>query len=236
MAKRLLNDHFSRLAKAKGYVARSSFKLLEIQERFRVVRPGAHVLDLGCAPGAWLQVACQSLGKKSGFVLGLDIQACPVPRSFCDDRVRILQADARELRPVDLVSMHSVHSAAASSWSGGFHAVLSDMCHSTVGNSAADVLRSLELAQTAAAIAVGDREERDKKASLEEMYSTGPAGGRPGVLLPGGHFVVKLLQGSGSQEFAQELRQHFAKVTWVQPAATRQESREMYLVGLNRRH
>ncbi len=103
-------------------------------------------------------------------------QACPVPRSFCDDRVRILQADARELRPVDLVSMHSVHSAAVSPWSGGFHAVLSDMCHSTVGNSAADVLRSLELAQTAAAIAVGDREERDEKESLEEWYSTGPAG------------------------------------------------------------
>lgn len=58
---------------------------------------------------------------------------------------------------------------------------------------------------------------------------------RPGVLLQGGHFVVKLLQGTGSQEFARQLQQHFAKVSRVQPEATRQESREMYLVGLGRK-
>lgn len=57
----------------------------------------------------------------------------------------------------------------------------------------------------------------------------------PGVLLPGGHFVVKLLQGTGSQEFALQLQRHFTEVSWVQPKATRHESREMYLVGLNRR-
>lgn len=55
-----------------------------------------------------------------------------------------------------------------------------------------------------------------------------------GVLLAGGHLVVKLLQGSGSQEFAAQLRRQFTKVSWVQPKATRQESREMYLVGLDR--
>ena len=47
--------------------------------------------------------------------------------------------------------------------------------------------------------------------------------------------MVKLLQGAGSQDFAQQLQRHFTKVSWVQPKATRQESREMYLVGLNRR-
>lgn len=59
-----------------GYVARSAYKLLEMQERYKLVRRGSRVLDLGCVPGAWLQVACQNLGPRSagGMVLGIDIQ------------------------------------------------------------------------------------------------------------------------------------------------------------------
>lgn len=58
--------------------------------------------------------------------------------------------------------------------------------------------------------------------------------GRSGVLLPGGHLVLKLLHGSGSEELCAQLKRHFEKVSWVQPKATRQESREMYLVGIRR--
>ena len=58
--------------------------------------------------------------------------------------------------------------------------------------------------------------------------------GRPGVLLPGGSFVVKLLQGAGCGEYQRALRAHFRRVAWVQPRATRSESREMYLVGVGR--
>ncbi|CAL8462409.1 g1942 [Coccomyxa elongata] len=242
MARRVLTDHFFLKAKAQGYVARSAFKLLEIQQRFRVVKSGAHVLDIGCAPGAWLQVACQSLSKKGGFVLGLDIQPCATPKQFCDHRVHTLQADAREVRAAELVSMLPVQSETASAGPRGFHVVLSDMCHNTVGNSAADVVRSMELARSAAALAVGedgaDGEEPDAgKVQPKKLHEGGPAGSQewPGVLLPGGHFVVKLLQGTGSQEFALQLQRHFTKVSWVQPKATRQESREIYLVGLNRR-
>ncbi|KAK9906622.1 hypothetical protein WJX75_005154 [Coccomyxa subellipsoidea] len=98
MAKRILNDHFSRQAKAKGYVARSALKLLEIQQHFRIVKPGAQVLDLGCSPGAWLQVVCQSLGNRDGFVLGLDIQPCEVPKTFCDHRRSCTTHAQEELR------------------------------------------------------------------------------------------------------------------------------------------
>jgi hypothetical protein len=58
--------------------------------------------------------------------------------------------------------------------------------------------------------------------------------GRPGVLLPGGSFVVKLLQGAGSDDFHLRLRPHFRRLAWVQPKATRPESREMYVVGVQR--
>ncbi len=62
-------------------------------------------------------------------------------------------------------------------------------------------------------------------------------GGLPkqGLLLPEGHLVAKLLQGEGSDAMAKDLRKHFRKVAWMQPKATRSESREMYLVALGRK-
>jgi len=57
-----VTDFFSKEAKRLGFVARSSFKLQEMQTKFGVIKKGGTVLDLGCHPGAWLQVACQSLG------------------------------------------------------------------------------------------------------------------------------------------------------------------------------
>lgn len=96
---RRLNDHFSQQAKGEGYVARSAYKLLEIQQKHKIIPPGGKVLDLGCHPGAWLQVACQSIGPKTrgGMVLGVDIQATRAPPRYCDERVKIVQADVREI-------------------------------------------------------------------------------------------------------------------------------------------
>jgi 23S rRNA U2552 (ribose-2'-O)-methylase RlmE/FtsJ len=69
-------DFFYREAQRLGYVARSAFKLLQIQKQYKLIKPGSSVLDLGCAPGAWLQVACQSLGplRSGGIVVGMDIK------------------------------------------------------------------------------------------------------------------------------------------------------------------
>lgn len=64
---------------------------------------GSKVLDLGCSPGAWLQVSCQEIGprERGGLVLGVDLQPVQVPEKYCDDRVHVMQADARTLRPED---------------------------------------------------------------------------------------------------------------------------------------
>ena len=59
---REIHDHFFQQAKREGYVARSAYKLKEIQERRKIIHRGDRVLDLGCAPGAWLQVANESIG------------------------------------------------------------------------------------------------------------------------------------------------------------------------------
>lgn len=195
----------------EGYVARSAYKLLEIQNKHKIIRPGGSVCDLGCHPGAWLQVACQALGpvKKGGLVLGVDIQATNVPVKHCDERVKIFQADARTLG-MDFWVQQCPQ---------GFDAVLSDMCHFTHGNSVVDSFKSLELARTALDIA-------NISTDMEQVkYS---------VLRPGGSLVMKILQGQGTQEFAKELKSYFGRVVWHRPKATRNESKEVFLLGLNK--
>jgi len=64
-------DHFRKLAHEEGYRSRSSYKLKELNKAYRVIGPGSYVLDLGCAPGGWTQVAVQLAGNK-GKVMGID--------------------------------------------------------------------------------------------------------------------------------------------------------------------
>ncbi|PSC74281.1 ribosomal RNA methyltransferase mitochondrial isoform X1 [Micractinium conductrix] len=220
---RVLEDTFFKQAKAKGYVARSAFKLQEIQQKHKLISPGGAVLDLGCHPGAWLQVACESLGptKRGGRVIGVDIQETRRPDKFCDDRVEIVQADARELGP-EFWALHCP---------GGVDVVLSDMCHFTLGNSVADAFKSLDLARTAWGIATGG----DNAASAEEQLELPWGAPGRGVLKPGGSLVMKILQGTGTQEFAAELRRDFTKVAWHRCKATRSESKEIFLLGLKRK-
>ncbi len=69
-------DAYWRKAKQEGYRSRAAYKLLELQKRFRVVRKGQRVLDLGCAPGGWLQVLAEAVGS-SGRVVGVDLELVP---------------------------------------------------------------------------------------------------------------------------------------------------------------
>jgi 23S rRNA (uridine2552-2'-O)-methyltransferase len=66
-------DQFYKLAKAKGYRSRASFKLLQANRSYRFIKHGRNVVDLGAAPGGWLQIAQEAVGE-SGFVLGVDKQ------------------------------------------------------------------------------------------------------------------------------------------------------------------
>ena len=75
---RQLNDPFVKEAKIKGFRSRSAFKLLEIDNKFNLLKKGYNVLDLGSAPGGWCQVAAQKVGVKSSenLVVGLDLKQC----------------------------------------------------------------------------------------------------------------------------------------------------------------
>jgi 23S rRNA (uridine2552-2'-O)-methyltransferase len=88
-------DHYYRLAKEEGYRARSAYKLLQINEKFHIIKRGDRVVDLGAAPGGWLQVAAKLSG---GIVVGVDIEEIlPIPG------VVTIQADITEERTMELV-------------------------------------------------------------------------------------------------------------------------------------
>ena len=83
-------DHFHQRAKREGYRSRAAYKLLEIQRSQRLLRPGHRVIDLGCWPGGWLQVAAEAVGPQ-GRIVGVDLAAIDPPLenenviAFCAD-------------------------------------------------------------------------------------------------------------------------------------------------------
>ncbi|MEC9103926.1 MAG: RlmE family RNA methyltransferase, partial [Pseudomonadota bacterium] len=84
---RQLNDPYVQRAQAEGYRGRAAYKIMEIDDKFRFLVPGARVVDLGCAPGGWMQVAVPRInalgekrGKSVGRIIGVDLQEVePLP-------------------------------------------------------------------------------------------------------------------------------------------------------------
>jgi 23S rRNA (uridine2552-2'-O)-methyltransferase len=130
-------DAFTKAAKAKGYPARSVFKLEEIDRRVRLFRPGQRVLDLGAAPGSWSMYAAQKIGT-AGKLLAIDLAEMTLPEA---PGVRVARGDALSLANEDLALF------------APYDVVLSDMAPSTTGSKVADQARSFELFLRAVAIA-----------------------------------------------------------------------------------
>ncbi|KAL3681396.1 hypothetical protein R1sor_024352 [Riccia sorocarpa] len=217
-------DFFFREAKRLNFVARSAFKLLEIQKKYGIITRGAAVLDLGCAPGAWLQVACQSLGPlaKGGAVVGVDIKKVKVPSHHCDERVQTLSADVLKVDPRDL--------AKRSPGGLGFSVILSDMCPSVSGISSRDAALSVELGMCTLNLAFSDNPGEPPPENNILPVPTS----KEGLLIPGGSVVIKLLEGEDSRELLQLCKSRFKTTTWFRPKATRPTSREIYLIGKGR--
>lgn len=132
-------DRFFQRAKQEGLRARSAYKLEEIQRRFRILRPGGRVLDLGAAPGAWCQIAAREVGP-TGLVLGVDLE----PIAGLPTPVRTWVADAFAPELLDKLRAE-----------GGapYDAVLSDLAPKTSGVRGTDEARSLALAERAIELA-----------------------------------------------------------------------------------
>ena len=134
---RQLNDPYVTEAKSRGLRSRAAFKLMQLDEKFGLLRPGMRVVDLGAAPGGWSQVAAERVkaGKGAGKVVAVDIN----PLEPMAD-VAVLQADMREDAALDAVSR---------ALDGRADLVMSDMAAPSTGHAATDHLRVIALCEAA---------------------------------------------------------------------------------------
>ncbi|EJU04213.1 23S ribosomal RNA methyltransferase [Dacryopinax primogenitus] len=219
------SDPFVRLRSEAGtdsgaYRSRAAFKLLEIQEKFGIIRAGDTVVDLGCAPGAWLQVAGEVVGKDglSGRVLGVDllrtdplenttiIQGDFLSASTQLELARALRGSSEEGEPAKLGRCVDV--------------VLSDMAPNISGNRTSDVANSLRLSEAAVGFTMRflrlgtDAAPRQRK--------------------QGGALVMKYFAHPELTEFkTQYLIPYFKRVIDFKPKSSRKESAETYWVCMD---
>ena len=231
---RKLQDKYFKMAKEDGYAARSAYKLQEIVRRKRVLRRGDLVLDLGCSPGSWMQVASEVVGP-DGFVLGLDLKPVTIP-GLTNGRTLVMDVfDATAeglLRDAGLTPppTPAVNSIAARTTGGNaeapaartepsegrpgrrprtrFDAVLSDMAPNTEGGGGGttDHFRSVELCRRV----------------LQLL---------PKLLRPGGSVVMKVFEGEAYPTLLHEVARVFTEAKGFKPAASRDVSREMFIIG-----
>lgn len=186
------NDKWAQRAAESGYRARSVFKLRELDEKHHLLRTGMTVLDIGAAPGSWLQYVSEKIGRQ-GKAVGIDLQTIePIA-----ENVRTFVAD--------LTDHAAVQGVLEQTGLSSVDLVLSDIAPNTSGIKARDQWLSVELSREVLALA-----ER--------------------LLRPNGTLVIKVFQGADFDAFLKELKQKFmtAKVQTV--TATRESSREVYVV------
>lgn len=191
-----VDDEFVRRAKQEGWRSRAVYKLTEIQEKDRLLKPGMTVVDLGAAPGAWSQFAAKLVGHR-GRVIAVDLLPMdPVPG------VDFIEGDFREQETLDALEAALGERAAG--------VVLCDMAPNISGLATVDQPRAMYLAELALDFARAR-------------------------LAPGGGLVTKVFQGEGSDALVAEARKSFGTVRMRKPKASRDRSREFYLVAGNYR-
>jgi len=134
------NDHYHQRAKEEGYRSRASYKLKQIQRRFGVFDGARHVLDLGAAPGGWLQVAAEYV-EEDGLVVGVDLDEI---KPLWAPNVVTVVGDMRD---------PEVQETVMGLFDGKADVVLSDMAPDVIGDWSVDQYRQIDLARTALRVA-----------------------------------------------------------------------------------
>ena len=189
---RHVSDVYVKKSKSDGFRSRASYKLLEILESKPLIRRGDTVVDLGCAPGGWSQVAKAAVGTE-GSVIGVDVlEMSPIPQT------EFIQGDFSEKQVLDLLCSKLENKSVK--------LVISDMAPNITGVTATDLPAHYELVDLALEFCLVQLSE-------------------------GGHFIIKLFQGSGFDSAVNEIRKFFKKIKLIKPEASRKKSREVYLLG-----
>lgn len=205
-------DRFHQRAKGEGFAARSVYKLEELDRRFKLVRRGDRVVDLGAAPGSWMQYLARVVGRK-GALVGYDLVE---PTVGAGPRARFFVADVGELTAArirrdlaDLVTELDGRPPPPEPIPPSFgpHLFVSDMAPKLTGIRDADQARSVELTSKALALA-------------SELLPPGS-----------GRFAAKLFQGRDTDDFVRDVKACFRTVKLIKPEATREKSREVFVVA-----
>ncbi len=186
------NDFYVRRSVEQGYRSRAAYKLKEIDDKDHLLKPGGVVVDLGCAPGGWCQVAAERMGGQ-GRIVGIDLLDMTGL-----NHVDFIQGDFSEEGP--LAELEALLAGQR------VDLVMSDMAPNITGVAVSDQARAYHLAELGLEFA--------------EKW-----------LKPGGAFLVKVFQGAGFEDYVRRLRAVFRGVVVRKPDASRDRSREVYLLG-----
>ena len=190
-------DSYTLKARKEGYPARSVYKLEEINQTHKLIKPGDSVLDVGAAPGSWTLFTHRELIKGNGKIVSVDLNPLnlnPVPPTvieFTGD------AFSKEIR-AKLVEH------------GPYDTIISDAAPMTTGNRTVDTTRSEWLAEQVVFLA-------------EEQLKVH------------GNLVIKIFQGGGQEQVLKNMRTLFNKAKAFKPKACRDDSFEIYLIGMDKK-
>ncbi len=189
-------DPYVQKARKSGYRARAAYKLEEIDQKYRLIRPGQLIIDLGAAPGSWSQYVLKKMDKSSRLMMLDLLPFDPI------EGAELFQGDFTEQASLDRIK----------TWSGDaqFDLVLSDMAPNITGIALQDQARY----------------ERLLDSVLEFCQSS---------LRPGGNLLTKFFEGESAQAIRAQMKAQFNQLKTIKPDASRSNSKELYLLALNRK-
>jgi 23S rRNA (uridine2552-2'-O)-methyltransferase len=199
------NDPYVKLAQREGYRARAAYKLSEIDEQFKLIRPGQLVIDLGSSPGAWSQYLRRKFAPKAAGTGGAAVGAL---------NGRIVALDLLDMEPIEGVTFikgdfrdDEILARLNAEIAGlPVDVVVSDMAPNLTGVPVTDTARVEHLVELAVDFALQH-------------------------LKPEGALVTKVFHGSGYSGLMELFREHFRVVKAVKPKASRDKSAETFIVG-----
>ncbi len=216
---RQLNDQYVVKAKVEGYRSRAAYKLLEINEKFKLLKPGMKIVDLGAAPGGWSQVTAKIIGSdkldanNNSMIIAVDLLEmeaiagveCLQKDFYAEDTQKIIMEILE-----DKSNIGNTATASLGQPSNKVDMVMSDMAANTIGHAATDHIRTLTLCEEAFEFALK-------------------------ILKPNGHFIAKIFRGGTENKLLSKIKLNFQIVKHFKPAASRKESTEAYLIALNKK-
>ncbi len=199
---RQINDPFSKAAKMEGYLARSAYKLIEIQHKYNIFNKNTKIIiDLGCSPGSWSQVILTNkFCNKNAYVFGVDL----LPIKFKHSRLKYIQGDFED-KNVKKNILLTIENITGNKKNVKADCIVCDIAMNSVGDSTIDRIRSERI--------------------LENVLSFCKK-----YLVCGGNFVCKTIKGADALIF-KEMKNNFVFVDRFKPKSSRKDSSELFLIG-----